>query len=350
MAFVTLRDVARKAGVSTAAVSQILHGKGRFSAETRELVHKTVQEMGYVPDQRARSMRSSDTKTVGLLVPDLRNQYFADLVSSMEDELYRNGVSTLIGTSSENVERQDAFIENLLGQRIDGAIVVPQGVESPGVRSLIRRDLPLVFVDRRIQGVESVPFVVSNPYTGIREAMKDLIAHGHRRIGYVAHPSLGSYSVNERETAFRAIAGDLLGAAATTPSAVEGTGAAGVVVACDADYESRREALSRLLDAHVTAIMCGYSPDAITIIGLMHDRGVELGADVSLVSFDDIAAFRLMTPNVAVISQQPELMGRRGVALLLESIRTGACGEGRTTSVPTVYMPRRSVSAVRAAA
>ena len=109
MAFVTLKDVAQRAGVSAAAVSQILHNKGRFSSDTRQLVLKTVEEMGYVPDQRARSMRSSDTKTVGLLVPDLRNPYFADLVSSMEDELYAQGYSTLIGTSAETVERQDAL-------------------------------------------------------------------------------------------------------------------------------------------------------------------------------------------------------------------------------------------------
>ncbi len=150
MAFVTLKDVAQQAGVSAAAVSQILHDKGRFSNETRQLVLKTVEEMGYVPDQRARSMRSSATKTVGLLVPDLRNAYFAELVSSMEEGLYAHGFSTLIGTSAETVKRQDAFIKNLLGQRIDGAIVVPQGSDSPGVKSLIARDLPLVFVDRRV--------------------------------------------------------------------------------------------------------------------------------------------------------------------------------------------------------
>ena len=74
----------------------------------------------------------------------------------------------------------------MLGQRIDGAIVVPQGSDSPGVKSLIARDLPLVFVDRRVQGIESVPFVVSDPYTGIREAMEELVALGHRRIGYIA--------------------------------------------------------------------------------------------------------------------------------------------------------------------
>lgn len=346
MAFVTLRDVAREAGVSAAAVSQILHGKGRFSDETRELVRKTVREMGYVPDQRARSMRSSGTKTVGLLVPDLRNQYFADLVSSMEDELYRNGVSTLIGTSSENVERQDAFIENLLGQRIDGAIVVPQGVESPGVQSLIARDLPLVFVDRRVQGVESVPFVVSDPYPGIRAAMEDLIAKGHRRIGYVAHPSLGSYSVNERETAFRVVSRELLGVVACDACDASGGDALAVTVACDASYDSCRDACAALRAHGVTAVLCGYSPDAITLIGLLNEQGVAIGADMSVVSFDDIAPFRLMTPNVAVISQQADRMGRWGVDLLLGSMRSGLRGDGNTHRVPTVYIPRRSVAAV----
>ncbi len=331
MAFVTLKDVAQRAGVSAAAVSQILHNKGRFSSDTRQLVLKTVEEMGYVPDQRARSIRSSDTKTVGLLVPDLRNPYFADLVSSMEDELYARGYSTLIGTSAETVERQDAFIGNLLGQRIDGAIVVPQGVESPGVQSLIKRNLPLVFVDRRVPGVESVPFVVSNPYTGIREAVEELVRLGHRCVGYVSHPSLGSFSVNERETAFRAVASDML---------IEGNG---VVVACDSTYESRTAAVESLLDAGVSAMLCAYSPDALTMIGVLHDRGVSIGEDMSLVSFDDIAAFTLMTPRIAVVSQQAELMGRQGVDLLLCRIRSGASDEGVTHSVPTMFINRGSV-------
>ena len=130
MAFATIRDVAQKAGVSITAVSQILHGKGRFSDETKELVRKTVDELGYVPDSRAQGIRLSESRTVGLLVPDIRNPFFADLVSSMEEQLYEKGYSTLIGTSAEDVQRQDAFITTLLGQRIDGAIVVPEGADS----------------------------------------------------------------------------------------------------------------------------------------------------------------------------------------------------------------------------
>lgn len=328
--FVTIRDVAKKAGVSITAVSQILHGKGRFSQETKDLVKQTVEELGYIPDSRAQAIRTAKTNTVGLLVPDIRNPFFADLVSSMEEQLYMKGYSTLIGTSAENVERQDAFITTLLGYRIDGAIVVPEGADSPGIRSIIDQDLPLVFVDRRVQGEESVPFVVSDPYPGITSALETMRELGHRQVGFVAHPSLRSVNVNERETAFRSLSADILGRE-------------GVVVSCDNTYRSRKDALMELLSCEVTAVLFAYSPDAIAMIGLMQDRSLEIGADISVVSFDDIDVFRLVTPQVAIISQQTADMGRQGVEMLLS--RIGAKRRVRTENrrIPTVFVQRGSV-------
>ncbi|MBW3083091.1 LacI family DNA-binding transcriptional regulator [Bifidobacterium phasiani] len=330
MGFVTIRDVARQAGVSITAVSQILHGKGRFSQETRDLVQRTVDELGYIPDSRAQAIRSSRSKTVGLLVPDIRNPFFADLVCSVEEMLHEKGYSTLIGTSAEDVNRQDAFINTLLGYRIDGAIVVPQGVQSPGIDMLVDQDLPLVFVDRRVQGVDSVPFVVSDPYTGLQEALDTLHQLGHRRIGYVAHPSLGSFSVNERETAFREIAAGLFDQEPT-------------IVACDNTFASRKQALVELLAADVTAIVFAYSPDAIALIGLLHDRSIDIGTDVSVVSFDDIDAFKLMTPQIAIISQQVGDMGRQGVEMLLARIDAKRKRRAENRRIPTVFVQRGSV-------
>lgn len=333
MGFVTIRDVAKQAGVSITAVSQILHDKGRFSDDTRQHVMETVREMGYVPDQRARAMRSTNNNTIGLLVPDLRNQYFANLVSSMEDELYRRGYTTLIGTSSENINRQDEFINGLLGQRIVGAIVVPQGVDTVGIQSLIRSQLPLVFVDRYVQGIKSVPFVVSDPYPGIRAAVEELVQLGHRRIGFVSHPSLGSFNVNERENSFRKVIREL--------GMVEAT-----IVSCDATYESHGAALDELIDHSVTSILFSYSPDAITVLGLIHDRGVDAQSSISVVSFDDIPVFRLMTPSISVISQQPEDMGRKGVEILMQQIADGSSLETKPHYVPTVFIARRSCERV----
>ncbi|MBT1163736.1 LacI family DNA-binding transcriptional regulator [Bifidobacterium felsineum] len=330
MAFVTIRDIAQEAGVSVTAVSQILHDKGRFSEQTRELVRQTAERLGYVPDQRARAMRSASTQTVGLLVPDLRNQYFADMVSSMEEELYRRGFTTLIGSYGERVDRQDAFLRSLLGQRIDGAIVVPQGGLSQGLQLLIERKLPLVFVDRLVPGADNVPFVVSDPRPGLEEALDQLAKLGHRVIGFVAHSALGSFSVNERAKAFSAAIRERI------PS---GTG---VVVDCNSTVESRSSALERLHNAGVTAIICAYSPDAITMLGLLQERGIAIGDAVSLVSFDDIAAFRLMIPQVSVISQQADEMGRLGVEMLIRRIASGTEAAAHTHYVPTILHMRGS--------
>ena len=115
---------------------------------------------------------------------------------------------------------------------------------------------------------------------------------------------------------------------------------------CGSTYESRCHTVDYLLECGVTAIICAYSPDAITIIGLLHDRGIELGTQMSLISFDDIAPFRLMTPKISVISQQAEQMGRQGVDLLLEAMQSGVHQGGSTIHVPTVYLSRGSVARV----
>ena len=133
--------------------------------------------------------------------------------------------------------------------------------------------------------------------------------------------------------AFRAITGELLVDGETT------------VVNCDATYESRQRALDELAESGMSAVVFAYSPDAITMLGLMTDRGLEVGADMSVVSFDDIAAFAMMTPSVSVISQQAETMGRQGVELLMRQLAGGGEAAG-TQYVSTVFIARKSSSAL----
>ena len=335
MGFVTIRDVAQEAGVSIATVSQVLHGKGRFSNKTKTLVLNTVDDLGYIPDSRAQAIRASDSKMVGLLVPDLRNRYFADLVSSVEGILYESGYNTLIGTSAENVERQDSFITNILGQRFDGLIVIPQGEKSDGLKALVKRKLPTVFVDRRVPGMDTIPYVVSDPRPGLEEAMSTLRANGHRKIAYLAHPSLKSFSLNERAEAFKALSPDFFGDGGALTLSSDGTGA------------SLEAALNRITEFGATALIFGYSPDAISCLGIFHDRGIRIGSQMSLVSFDDIDVFNLMTPRISIISQQAGHMGRRGVDMLLELIRNGVTGLGPMLSIPTIFVQRESVGKIQ---
>lgn len=334
MGFVTIRDVAQRAGVSITAVSQILHNKGRFSKKTRDMVLEIVDELGYIPDSRAQAIRATDSKMVGLLVPDLRNRYFADLVSSMEGILYEDGYNTFIGTSAENVKRQDAFIENILGQRIDGVIIVPQGMESSGLQTLVERKLPLVFVDRRVPDMGTVPYVVSDPAPGLEDALQTLRRYGHRRIAYASHSLPGSFSLDEREQAFRKLSPKYFGA----------TGA--IVESFDGSKRSLGSGLTAIQRFGATAVIFGYSPDAISCLGLFQEKKIGVGTQMSVVSFDDIDVFNLMNPRISIISQQADHMGRKGVEILLDLIHGGVSNEGEMLRIPTIFKRRESVGPV----
>ncbi|MDY4677657.1 MAG: LacI family DNA-binding transcriptional regulator [Bifidobacterium tsurumiense] len=333
MAYVTIKDVAKRAGISVSTVSRALNGKDRISNETKRLVEQVVQELHYIPDSRARAMRSLSTKTVGLLVPDIRNGYFADLAYAVQDALSQAGYCTYIGTSSENVRQQDAFIVDMLSQHIDGAIIVPQGQMSDALRRLLKRQLPVVFVDRSIESVdaETVPLVVSDPIPGMTGALRDMQDLGHRKVGYISGPVLDSPTLQERELVFRQCATKLFG---EENIFVESSGFG---------QSSCELVIQRMLSIGVTALVFGYSPDTVQAISVMDGVDGILNQGMSLVSFDDIELFRLIKPQVSVISQQVQKLGGLGAQIFLDMLR----GEKpESQRVETVYMQRGTVQLI----
>jgi len=328
MAYVTIRDVAQYAGVSVSTVSRALNGKGRISDTTKQMVEEAVRNLHYIPDSRARAMRLSSTKTVGLLVPDIRNGYFADLAYAVQNTLSRAGYCTFIGTSSESVRQQDAFIVNMLSQHIDGAIIVPQGQMSAALRRLLQKDLPVVFVDRRAEDVEGVPLVDSNPKPGIELALRDFRDCGHRKVGYISGPISGSPSLREREFAFRECGTRLFG---EENIFVESTGLG---------QSSWKAVLHRMKSSGVTALLFGYSPDTVHAIAEMNGVDEILKDGISFVSFDDIELFHLTNPQVSAISQRVQELGNLGARTFL-GMMDGV--KPSSQRVDTTYIQRGTV-------
>lgn len=333
MSYVTIRDVAQRAGISVSTVSRALNGTGRISDQTKLSVERAVAELGYIPDSRAQAMRSSKTRTVGLLVPDIRNPYFADLAYTIQDTLFKAGYCTFIGTSSENVSQQDAFIMSILSQRIDGAIVVPQGENSKALRLLIGRKLPVVFVDRQANGFDSIPVVDSDPIPGLKDALRDIQAHGFSKVGYISGPILDSPSLQEREFSFRTLAREIFG---EDSAFVESTGF---------NQSSCESVLKRMTDVGVHALIFGYSPDAVRAVSLLSDNGKRVGDDISIISFDDLELFQLIRPKISVISQQVQRIGSRGAQLFLDMVDEK--DRIHSQRIETIYIPRGSVTAMK---
>ncbi|WP_209561618.1 LacI family DNA-binding transcriptional regulator [Frigoribacterium sp. PvP032] len=309
MTAVTIKDVAQRAGVSPATVSRVLSGNPATSAESRQQVEQAVRELDFRPNAQARALRSTRSDTVGLLVSDVRNPFFADLAHTIEQGLLELGYVTLLGNANENREQQDRYLDTLISRRVDGVIVAPQGGDSASIDALLTRDVPTVFVDRTIPGVD-VPSVTTDSGPGIRAAVRHLAELGHVRVGYIAGPQSVSTGRERLESWTSAVAESGL------------SDDAALVHLGDFQSASGSEGVHALfsLDEPPTAILAADSLMAVGAIAMLHRLDLRIGEDVAVVAFDDVEWFSLLDPALTVIAHSVDEMGRRAVELLQEVI------------------------------
>ena len=305
----TIKDVAALAGVSLGTASRVLTGHPSTSTRSRERVTAAAARLGYTVNARARSLRAARSDVVALLVPDVRNTFFAQLAHTVQAALFARGLTTIIGSASEDAEQQDGYLRVLLEQRIDGAILAPQGDAAPGLRTLVERRIPLVFVDRTITALD-VPSIDSDPAPGLHAAVEELVDHGHRSVTYVAG-LLGSPTGRERLAAFEQAAASSLAHGSARVIRAENTGAQWL------------DELDEHLRTGTTALVLGYSPHTLMAIRHLQDTGRRIGRDVSIISYDDLEVFDLLCPRLTVITQHPVRQAERAVDMLCEAIDGG---------------------------
>lgn len=309
MTTVTIKDVAALAGVSLATASRVLSGHPATSTEARARVSAAAEKLDFRPNAQARSLRSTKTNVLGLLVSDVRNPFFADLAHAVEQAALAAGYVILLGNANELEDQQNRFLDTLIDQRVDGVIVAPQGDGKGSISSLLNRGIPTVFVDRTVDGV-AVPSVTTDSRPGISQAVRHLAEQGHRRIGYIAGPQAISTG-RERYSAFA--------------DALRGTSLdqdPELTVFGDFQLASGASATQQLLQLKdpPTAILAADSPMAVGSVSKLHELGVQIGRDVALVAFDNINWFALLNPSLSVIAHSVEDMGRSAVDLLLRVI------------------------------
>lgn len=330
MTSATIKDVAALAGVSKATASRVLSGHPATSSDARAKVSAAAKRLDFRPNAQARSLRSTKTNVVGLLVSDVRNPFFADLAHAVEQAALDAGYVILLGNANERESQQNRFLDTLIGQRVDGVIVAPQSDGSGSIRSLLGRGIPTVFVDRTVQGV-SVPSVTTDSREGISQAVRHLAGRGHRRIGYIAGPQSTSTG-RERHNAFVHAMRD-----AGLDQAAE------LTVFADFQAASGAAATAQLLrlESPPTAILAADSPMAVGAVGKIHEQGLRIGRDIALVAFDNIDWFALLNPSLSVISHSVEDMGRTAVDLLVTVIEGG---EPESVILPSELIVRESSS------
>jgi len=309
---VTLRDVARLAGVHPATASRALN------ASTRGLVHKATADrveaaarsLDYRPDHAARSLKTRRSSTIGVILPDLTNPLFPPIVRGIEDRLTLHGYVALLGNTDNDEAREWRVIEGMRDRHIDGLIVATARRHHPSLVEFAKRSVPLVLVNRVVDD-HLLPSVSVDDPLGARRAVAHLASLGHRRIAHVAGPQ-------QLSTGHGRYRGFISGLEASGVAFDEG-----IVVFADSfsepeGYRAARELLGSNPD--VTAIVAGNDMLALGVLRALASIGLSCPTDVSLVGFNDMPFMDRITPPLTTIRLPHYEVGAAAADLLIERI------------------------------
>jgi LacI family transcriptional regulator len=313
----TIHDVARRAGVSSATVSHVINNSRYVTPETRQRVQEAIDALRYRRDGIARSLRRARTSTIGVIISDITNPFFADLVRGIEDRIYgrEDGYNIILCNTDEHGDRERSCLDMLQEKRIEGLIIVPAGGNEDYLTDLVEDGLPLVFADRYLGDVEADAVLVDNR-DGASRLTQHLLGSGHRRIGALV-PDLASVSVAERLEGYREAL-----AAAGAPHDPR------LVVSCRSTIEDAHRAGLALIDRpdRPDAVFCLSNFMTLGLIQAIADRGLSCPRDMAVVGFDDFPWASAFTPRLTALSQPAYQLGAAAVDLLFERIEHGRIG------------------------
>lgn len=308
---ISIADVAARAGVSKTTVSHALSGRRRVSSRVAQDVRRAVADLGYVPKHYAAALRSGVTKTLGLLVPDIGNYFFAQLARGVEEEAERAGYSLILSTSEHQTEREARYLRLLRAGLIDGLIYAAGAPPDLDQIAAVSHSFPMVIVDERLPGVPGT-YVTSDNLEGGRLAGRHLKDLGHRDVLYLGgRPEL--VTTQERLAGLREAYGGMgTGIAVRYGDYLQTGGMAAVTDALESNGVS------------FTAIFAGNDLMAIGAMEVLRARGYRVPLDVSLVGFDDVPLSAYMTPPLTTIRQAVYEMGMAAASELLDALTTNA--------------------------
>lgn len=334
MAKVSIKEVAQKAGVSTATVSHVINETRFVSEETRQKVLSAIELLQYQPSAIARSLATNTTKTIGLVVSDVTNPFFTRLARSVEDTFIQQGYHTIFCNTDENPAREEEYLRLLLARQIDGLIITPTGVYSPRLEQMLAAEVPIVLVDRGTPGLNA-PLIEVDNESGGYQATRYLLSLGHRRIGVMQGLETISTQV-ARANGYR--------------RAMQEAGIAvdeSLIVRADTHYLTNQihmppnsfdsppvdlsnlqmtpnafTALHRLLDMpeRPTAIFITNNQMMLGALHALRERALTCPDDVSIVCFDDPDWAALFSPPLTAIRQPTYQLGKIAAMLLLQMI------------------------------
>lgn len=300
----TIKDVAKEAGVSVATVSRVLNNKGYVNEETRKRVSEVISKLNYKPNAVARSLFKKQSKTIALIVPDIKNPFFPEIARAIEDVMNDKDYTLILCNSDENEEKEKKYLDMMKQKYVDGIIIVtstlaPKHIEENGI--------PIIALDRPIGN--NIPSVTVNNYDGARQAVRHLKTIGCQRIAHVRGPK-NVMNADERYKGYLAEVGN------------DSWFQNDYIVEGNYNMEQTTKGTMELLKKHpdIDGIFAGNDYMAVGVVKAVTQMGKSIPDDLSIIGFDGIELGKLTNPEITTMSQPIYEIGTEAARLLLDVI------------------------------
>jgi len=310
----TIKDVARKTGLSLATISKYLNG-GHVLDANREAIETAIQDLGYAVDNLARGLKTRRSMTVGVLIPDLENIFCMGIISCLEDQLLRQGYSTLVCDYRQNERLEREKFDFLASRSVDGIVYMPLRGFPDGIRRLQQRGIPLVLIDRPVRDIDCDTVLADN-LNAAYDAVERLIVRGHRRIGVIGGPE-GIYTAEERLKGYCRVHEDY------------GLPVDGLLVRkgsydVASGYRQTLELLA--LPVRPTAVFVTNHEMTFGSVLALNEKSIRIPEDLSFIGFDFQDLAQLYKPPLSIVVQPLQQIGETAAGLLLRRIAGDLAG------------------------
>ncbi len=314
----TMREVADKAGVSIATVSSVVNDTRYVSDELTQRVLQAMQELDYVPNQIARSLRGGDTRIIGFIAPGDDNLYFAAIGSQVAKAAADYGYSVIYCNSRRDIEKEKAYIDDLITKQVDGIIFCNIGQSDAEQVRLLRQGIPIVLMDWDLEGTKS-DCVLLNEWQGGQLAAGHLLSLGHRRIACI-YTDMSNIPLHRRVEGFRQALLEA-GVPLSDDYLIEG------------GYSMSRgkEAMRQLIKMpnRPTAVFAAIDEMAIGALIAALEAGLKVPDDISLIGFDNVSLGAELYPSITTVDKRIPIVCRQAVDILIDRVKTGIPAESK---------------------
>jgi LacI family transcriptional regulator len=326
---ITIADVAKEAGVSQQTVSRAINNKGEISTETKERILEIIKRLGFRPSNIARSLVKQHTTTIGIIVPDITNPFFSEIVRGVEDLARTHSYNVFLCNTDEVPDRECSSLDSLLEKQVDGVILCSSRLEENELTNKLKEFSFAVLINRELGvALKNVRTVSFDDKLGACKAVSYLVQHGHRKIAFLAGPQR-SRSGQKRLEGYQSCLRDI-----NLP--VDN----GLVHFCEPGIGGGLEGCQHLLSVHsdVTAILCYNDLVAIGAIQACLERGLNLPGDLSIIGFDDIPMASLIRPSLTTLRLPKREVGAAAMQMLIEMMEDRVPDEHNKIFLPELIL------------